>query len=795
MAADTSVQPKDEAAVDDSAPWVIGDRAGRIGIELDRETGLAIALLTEWTPGQLERMPLCLTATLVTEGDEVDGQPFGLAYAETVDLSTFSLASPEVRYEQAGYDDIFTVETRVGDWRVDWEYRFRGSTPRIELQVILGPTGDRPRSTLRNLHIDLAFRPDDLDGWIVQAPGSPIRTGIPAGLLADGSNVSESCFSGSGVVVLEQPARSRALLVWPFSRTEQSRNQVQSADGSLLVSVTTGLAGRIGSHERLRWGAIQLDAFAATWDELRPTAHTWFATLGTATPADTAGWIPGASIFEVQIGTSIFWNGYEYSPYPTARDLLDDLGRIAGLGFDCVQIMPRQPFPSYNVYDYADISVSYGDEADLRAIVQAAHALGMKVILDILMHGVIDAEIIGQAADRVRNGPLFARLDEGTDIVPDPGFTAYEELDYSDYIGWSRHILDFEPYWAAGSPGTHPLVEEHPEWFVRRSNGEIIGVYTKAFDVSNLAWQEYFTDAALNLVRRLDIDGFRFDAPTYNEVPNWSPATETRASAQQLGSVDYFARLRPQLKALKPAAMLYTEPSGTLFRETMDITYNYDEHWLIHALLRPDSALAANPLGIRHARDLALWLRDKEALLPRGAMTARHIDSHDTFWWPLPGFKWRREQYGLPATRALVATWALIGGVYMTFVGGETHLESDIRRINRLRHEIPEIRLGTADYDAVQADDDRVFAVARILDGRATLVLVNASPHPLKATVAIDHALRGPAERAFQVVDLWQDDRLAHGSTFAWSAADLESFPLAFDAYGIHVLRLQPVSA
>ncbi len=248
------------------------------------------------------------------------------------------------------------------------------------------------------------------------------------------------------------------------------------------------------------------------------------ATIGASTPADTAPWIPGTSIFEVQIGSSVFWNGYTYSPYPAMRDLLDDLGRIAGLGFDCVQIMPRQPFPSYNVYDYADITVSYGDETDLKAVVEAAHALGMKVILDILMHGVIDAEIISRAADRVRNGPYFTRLNEGVEIVPDPEFTAYQGQDY--LVSWSRHILDFETHWAGGSPGAHPLIAEHPEWFVRRSDGEIIGVYTKAFDVSNLAWQEYFTDSALDLVRRLDIDGFRFDAPTYNEFPNWSPATE-----------------------------------------------------------------------------------------------------------------------------------------------------------------------------------------------------------------------------------------------------------------------------
>ncbi len=72
----------------------------------------------------------------------------------------------------------------------------------------------------------------------------------------------------------------------------------------------------------------------------------WFTTLGISRPTDTSDWIPGATIFEAQIGTSVFWKGFEYSPYPTMRDLYRDLGRIAGLGFDCIQIMPRQPFPA-----------------------------------------------------------------------------------------------------------------------------------------------------------------------------------------------------------------------------------------------------------------------------------------------------------------------------------------------------------------------------------------------------------------------------------------------------------------
>ncbi len=171
---------------DDSPPWVVSERTGRIGIELDQQTGLAVAIVAEIAPGRRERIALHVSATLVTEGDEVDGQPFGLAYANTIELSDFSLRSHSVRHEYAGYDEIFIVETRAGTWDIDWEYRFRGSAPRLEIQIVLSPHGDHGKATLRNLHLGLDFRPSHIGDWKVYAPGSPIRPGIAADSIVEG---------------------------------------------------------------------------------------------------------------------------------------------------------------------------------------------------------------------------------------------------------------------------------------------------------------------------------------------------------------------------------------------------------------------------------------------------------------------------------------------------------------------------------------------------------------------------------------------------------------------------------
>jgi hypothetical protein len=510
--------------------------------------------------------------------------------------------------------------------------------------------------------------------------------------------------------------------------------------------------------------------------------------VGLSTPSDRSAWIETASIFEVQIGKSVFHGGYEYAPYPTVKDLLADLGRIKGMGYDMIQVMPRQPYPSYNVHDYADITTSYGDEDDLRTLVAACHALDMHVILDILLHGVMDQEVMAQTAARVRSGPFAALLDRPTNASLD--FRPGHEQDY--LIAWSRHILDFEPYWSGGSPPRHPLADQHPEWFLRDPAQQIIGIYTKAFDVAHPAWQEYFSRSCEDLVRRLDIDGFRFDAPTYNDLPNWSKATEGRASYSALGCLTLFEQLRTRLKRLKPDVILYTEPSGVLFRQTMDITYNYDEQWLIPAVLQPSEDTFTQRTSVRNGRELAGWFRDRNAVLPTGALITHHIDSHDSFWWPMPGEKWKREQWGLPATRALMAVYALSGGAYMTFVGGEDGIEADTRRVHRLKKDLPELARGQARYEVVEVEHAAVYAVVRQQGDACSVVLVNLSAEPIETVCHLDTAASGLREAAYTLYDAWNDEALTQTPSYTWSGDALGIVPVQLDGYGIQVLVIRP---
>jgi hypothetical protein len=230
-----------------------------------------------------------------------------------------------------------------------------------------------------------------------------------------------------------------------------------------------------------------------------------------------------------------------------------------------------------------------------------------------------------------------------------------------------------------------------------------------------------------------------------------------------LGCLFLFELLRAELRALKPEALLYTEPSGILYRRTMDLTYNYDEQWLVRAVM---TGGAGRSHWIRNGRELGRWFHDRDASLPRGSLTAHHLDSHDSFWWPHPGQKWRREQFGLPATAALMTMFALSGGPMMTFVGGELGIEDEVRAVNRLRAASAAFGRGVSDYAAIEVDDDDVYAVLRHLDGATGLLLVNLSDHEV-----VTHCSLVAGVIAAAAHRLLTSDALG-GGPIAWSRRD-----------------------
>ncbi|HWL14811.1 MAG TPA: malto-oligosyltrehalose trehalohydrolase [Opitutus sp.] len=92
------------------------------------------------------------------------------------------------------------------------------------------------------------------------------------------------------------------------------------------------------------------------------------------------GW-RGQSIYELHVGT--------FTPEGTFRAAIAKLDHVAALGVEAIQLMPVADFPGERNWGYDGVALfaparCYGHPDDLRALVDAAHARGWAMILDVV---------------------------------------------------------------------------------------------------------------------------------------------------------------------------------------------------------------------------------------------------------------------------------------------------------------------------------------------------------------------------------------------------------------------------
>ena len=98
----------------------------------------------------------------------------------------------------------------------------------------------------------------------------------------------------------------------------------------------------------------------------------------------TPDWVKNATIYEVNVR--------QFSPEGTLAGVQAQLPRLKEMGVDILWLMPIHPIGELNrkgslgsyyaVRDYRKVNPEFGTQEDFTALVNAAHELGMKVILD-----------------------------------------------------------------------------------------------------------------------------------------------------------------------------------------------------------------------------------------------------------------------------------------------------------------------------------------------------------------------------------------------------------------------------
>ena len=165
--------------------------------------------------------------------------------------------------------------------------------------------------------------------------------------------------------------------------------------------------------------------------------------------APDTSWVPRSALYEVFVR--------DFSPQGTFRGLIDGLERIQASGADVLWLMPIYPIGEknrkgtlgspYAVRDYRAVNPSYGTAADFRALVQAVHARGMKLILDwVPNHTAPDHGWVRRHPD------WYVRDEQGRPTVPRDengkltDWTDVAQLDYGN-PALRREMIATMRYW------------------------------------------------------------------------------------------------------------------------------------------------------------------------------------------------------------------------------------------------------------------------------------------------------------------------------------------------------------
>jgi glycosidase len=120
-----------------------------------------------------------------------------------------------------------------------------------------------------------------------------------------------------------------------------------------------------------------------------------------------------------------------FTPEGTLDAAIPELARIAGLGFDIIYLTPVHPVgilarkgplgSPYAIADYRTVDASLGGEVALDRFLAAAHALGLRVIMDMVFnHTSPDSTLVKTHPDwfiKGKDGKPGRKVDDWSDVV------------------------------------------------------------------------------------------------------------------------------------------------------------------------------------------------------------------------------------------------------------------------------------------------------------------------------------------------------------------------------------------
>ena len=239
-------------------------------------------------------------------------------------------------------------------------------------------------------------------------------------------------------------------------------------------------------------------------------------------------------IYELHVGT--------YTPDGTFLAAIDRLAHIHALGATAIELMPIGDFAGERNWGYDGVCIyapahSYGHPDDLRALVDAAHQLGLTVILDVVYnHLGPDGNYLGAYApgyiDEERKTPWGGAL-----RFDDPNFRPLRALFVSNPLYWRDefHIDGFR------LDATHAILDESPRHILEEITTAIHdhGAFSIAEDARNES----------RLILPVTENGFGFDAVWADDFHHTLRVSNTHETDSYLG--DFTGSLPELIETLR----------------------------------------------------------------------------------------------------------------------------------------------------------------------------------------------------------------------------------------------------
>jgi len=321
-----------------------------------------------------------------------------------------------------------------------------------------------------------------------------------------------------------------------------------------------------------------------------------------------------------------------------------------------------------------------------------------------------------------------------------------------------RLILDWVAMYTAWD---HPWIKQHPDWYRKNEQGEIISVpNTDWYDIAHLNYgnpelHEAMIHSMSYWLKKFDIDGFRCD---------------TAGNMYGLKPIIFWQKAIAQLKKIKPEILMLAEWEDAEFhKNAFDLTYS----WKLYHLLRKMKENEKNLQGLTSVESVQITpqissrhlsadysqikgtgfihelLELQKQEFCEGALRLRIIENHDE--------QRAMATFGKDAVRAYATLIFTLDGVPLLYNGqeigeterpshfepfkinwqsGDKKLRDFYKKLIKIRCENPVLYSGCA--KKIQTDrDEYIYAFSKEYREHLAVIVINFSPGPVTANLKL----------------------------------------------------------